>query len=540
MKKWVVILTAVLLVCMAAGFYLFQENFVIINGNAISREVTQLDLRGTKAPDADTLARFSGLKRLDLRDTGITIQQYHLLEQALPGCEIFWSVPFQGQHYPNTSADLRLTQLAREDIALLAYFPQLAQVDATDCTDLAAIQALREAYPQLSVSYRVPLDGKKLLPDTTALTLGGGTTEDLAMALSCLPLVRDVNASGCHDYAALHALQTQYPQCAFRYQVSIGNQEVENSVAALTVSNPDISLLEARLPYLPQLQAVTLTGLLPANEELHRLQEAYPHISFIWDFTLFGLNVSTQDSIIDLSNIPMESTQEVETALGYFNNLERVIMCNCGISNEEMDALCKRNPDIRFVWTVSIGPDIRLRTDAKYLMPHQYGTKLEDSQTANLKYCIDLECIDLGHSSVSDVSFLAYMPHMKYLLLADTKVSDISAVAGMQELVFVELFITKVQDFSPLLSCPNLEDLNISYTRPNDISVLCQMTWLKTLLMKGWKNPEGEAQIRAALPNTHLAFAFEEDDSSTGNGWRKLPNYYKMRDLLGMKYLDQD
>ena len=45
---------------------------------------------------------------------------------------------------------------------------------------------------------------------------------------------------------------------------------------------------------------------------------------------------------------------------------------------------------------------------------------------------------------------------------------------------------------------------------------------------------ERQQALREALPNTYLMF---EGISSTGNGWRESPNYYAMRDLLGMGYM---
>ena len=538
MKKFLIILLAVLiLLLVAAGYLFFQKNYIIVDGSIHSRDVAELDLSGTILSSPEKLAELKNLSRLNLQDTGITEAQYKLLTEKLPGCDISWSVPFQGAYYPNDSEILCISTLTEADIAQLSYFPKLIQVDASACTDLASVQALQNACPELAVSYQVPLDGKLLSQDTTALTLGNGTVEALAEALAYLPNVSQVDASGCRDYEALQALQTQYPACNIRYLVSVAGQELENTAETLTVKDPDLSQLETALPYLPDLQTVQLTGKLPANEGIHALQKAYPHVRFLWSFLLCGVEVSTADTEIDLSNIAMENTVDVENALPYFNDLEKVIMCDCGISNVDMDLLGQRHPDVRFVWTVSIGPHIRLRTDATYLMPYQYGTKLTDSQTGNLKYCIDLICIDLGHNPVSDVSFLAYMPHMKYLLLAQTDVSDISMCAGMEELEYAELFMTKIKDYSPLLSCPNLRDLNISYALPKDVSVLCQLTQLDNLYMKGYWNTGGEARLQQALPNTNLVFGSAVDNSATGSGWRELPNYYKMRDLLGMEYM---
>ena len=475
MKKFWIILLVVILVLGAAagaGFYYFQENYYVLNGEALPKTQTQLDLHGAELPPIEDLAQMSQLTQLDLRGTGLTTEQYLYLAQQLPNCEIFWSVPFQGQHYPNDTSTLQIAQLSETDIAQLAYFPKLTQVDALDC----------------------------------------------------------------QDYAALQTLQDRYPQCSVQYQIALAGQKLSYTATELTLENPDLSELESVLPYLPELATVTLTGDLPANEEIHKLQDAYPNTRFVWSFTLCGVEVTTQDTIVDLSNIPMESVQEVESNLPYFNNLERVIMCDCGISNEEMDALGKRNPETRFVWTVSIGPDVRLRTDATYFMPYQYKTYLTDAHTENLKYCIDLICIDLGHMGVSDVSFLRYMPHMKYLLIAISPVEDISPLAGLQELEYAELFYSNIRDYTPLLTCPNLRDLNICYATPPDPSVLVQLTWLENLYIKEWTPITYIDELREALPNTNIVYLCQESSSSTADGWRKLPRYYAMRDLLGMPY----
>ena len=474
MKKFLIILLAVLLIGAAACFLYFGTDLFAPDEGTVPPVVTQVDLRGQTLPNLEELAQQTQLTWLDLRDTGLTVEQYKALASSLPHCEILWSVPFQGQYYPNDTTTLQVTQLTEEDAALLAYFPGLTQLDA----------------------------------------------------------------SGCYDYALLKQLQEQYPQWDIRYQVSVAGQTLEPTATALTVQDPVLAELEAVLPYLPQLETLTLTGTLPANEEIHKLQVAYPDVCFVWSFPLCGVEVSTMDSLIVLSNIPMESTQEVESALPYFNNLERVEMCDCGISNEEMDALGKRNPETRFIWTVSVGWKIRLRTDALYLMPTKYETIIDNNDIANLKYCIDIICIDLGHHQVTDISFVQYMPHLKYLVLADTQISDISPLAGLQELEYLELFVTNVRDYSPLIQCPNLKDLNICYAAPRDASALVQLTSLENLYIKTGGVPYYIEELQQALPNTNIVYDSSKDSHSTGDGWRKLPRYYEMRDILGMHYMD--
>lgn len=42
-------------------------------------------------------------------------------------------------------------------------------------------------------------------------------------------------------------------------------------------------------------------------------------------------------------------------------------------------------------------------------------------------------------------------------------------------------------------------------------------------------------RLREALPNTNMKFNLETPN--VNNGWRQLPNYFAMRDYLGMFYL---
>jgi len=57
------------------------------------------------------------------------------------------------------------------------------------------------------------------------------------------------------------------------------------------------------------------------------------------------------------------------------------------------------------------------------------------------------------------------------------------------------------------------------------------MTWLKNLWMI---HRSGAEEMAEALPNTTIMAV---GNASVANGWRKLPNYFAMRDALGMYYM---
>lgn len=536
LKKLALLLILLLTVLLAVtGFLFFRDTYLVMDGGVYRRDTAQLDLSGTPIKDLDKLTELTALKHLDIQDTGITENDYRTLQNALPECEILWSVPFQGAFYPLDTKQLSLSSLSGEEVATLDYLTQLETVNANGCHDFDALLALQARHPECTVCYQVPLGDTAWAQDTRELTVKNASCDALAYAMAYLPDLEVADASGCQEFDALLALQAQYPQCQIRYTVNIGGSTYRENTTELTLENANAQQVTAALPYLPQLSTVTFTGTAPANDDILQMKLLRPNVTFVWSFDLLGVSVSSQDTQIDLSGIPMETVDAVENSLKYFNRLERVILCDCGLPNEEMDALGQRNPDVRFVWTVSLGRHIRLRTDATYFMPYQFDTKVTDRDLVNLKYCIDLECLDLGHHPITDTSFLAYMPKMKYLVLADSPVSDISGCANMPELIYAELFMTEVTDFSPLLNCKKLEDLNISFTIPNGIEDLRQMTWLKRLWLKGYHLSRSQQQtLRKALADTQVVY---EGGSATGEGWREGQNYYDMRDFLGMYYM---
>lgn len=479
------ILAIVLIIAGVIGYRNYKEyheTYLVIDDVEYLRASETLDLSGKPVVELGKLAELQQtLKQLDLRDTGITTQNYDDLRVILPDCEILWSVPFQGGFVDSTSTVLTIEALSEDDFAAFAYLPALEKV----------------------------------------------------------------NAAGCRDYDALNALAELYPDLSIAYTVTICGDEHYNDTDSLTLTDPDAGELMENLKLLPAVTSVKLKGTLPENTELLKLKEAYPAITFDWTFDLLGVSVNTLDEFVDLSGIKMEDTTALEAALPCFYNLTQVDMVGCGISNKEMDALNKRYPDTKIVWAVSVG-GVSVRTDAKYFMPVKYKMQGFGSYSAyNLRYCTEMEALDFGHyGSISSLTFLEYMPNLKYLLLCETSVSDLTSIGTCKNLVFLELFLTEVKDYWPLTNLTNLEDLNLSYTPhlgetkvggAGDITPLLQMTWLDRLWLASVNLSSSQRQLlRESLPGTTLLFY---SDGSTNRGWRQAPNYYKQRDVVEMWYM---
>ena len=457
---------------------IYNETYLVMDGVEYLRSSTKLDLSGQTITELEKLTELTKLKKLDLRNTGITTEQYDMLHAALPQCEILWSVPFQGGYCENTVKKLTVEKLSQEDLPAFAYL--------------------------------------------TSLT--------------------SVNADTCRDYEVLFALMAQYPQLEISYTVTVAGTDYPHTQSELTVTDPDVNELMTQLALFRYLENVTLEGTLPGNAELIKLKEHFPNITFHWTFTVCGVETNTMAEFLDLSNRRIDLA-ELEGALPCFYNLKKVDMVKCGIENEEMQALNDRHPGTKFVWTVVVC-GVNIRTDTREFMPYKYGVKKVGS-LYNLRYCRDIEVLDLGHKGVSDFSYLEFMPNIRFLLLLECNITDLSIIGNCTSLEVLELASTPIYDFWPLTNLTNLKDLNLSYTpfyysarkfgKFGDVTPLYQMTWLDRLwVTRSLLGDEGRAKMRAALPNTEILFV---STGATDKGWRYSPYYYEMRDILGLWYM---
>lgn len=536
----VAVIAAVLLGC-GGGLLYFHENYIILDRQIYSRDVTELDLSGKSGLKLERILEMTGVKQLDMRETGITEEEYEQLRQGLPGCRILWSVPLQSGYASSDSKALKLESIAVGDLDLLSYFNELESIDATGCHDYELIETMMSRYPDVPVSYEVEVAGDRFGHDSVELTLADVDAEELKTRFAYLQALKKVTLEGVlPGVEALRDLVESYPDVEFYWQRDILGIPADVKTTELNLTDLTAQQLEtvkADLAYLPALRKVNVLGVLPEVEVLQNLTAAYPEVEFYWQIELFGITADVNTEELDFSGIKMESVETVENSLGYLPSLKKVIMSHCGISNEDMDALWKRNPEVRFVWTVKVA-SMYLRTDITAFMPGKDRVFPRRDQCYNLRYCVDMEALDLGHCRITDCEFVAYMPNLKYLLLALTNISDITPIANHDKLVYLELFTCrKLKDYTPLLTLKNLEDLNICYTY-GDIEIIKQMTWLKNLWWSAGKKNKALARERyeilsEALPNTYLEL---DTQSSTAEGWRKLPHYYEQRDIFGMPY----
>ena len=520
--RWVV---AALVPVIAAAAWFFSS-YSVFSGRVIPRRADVIDLRGSE----------------------ISVQKAEALAAEHPGKTVLWDVPLSGGSRPSDAEDLEITALSLSDIPLFSCFPNLKSVDASGCADYEALLALRAACPALELTAFVSVGGKAVPMDAQRAVLRADTPlEELLEKLPFLPeLYRVSFAGGAVSYEMQDALTAAFPALSFRWDVELlgrtaSSAAKELSFAGSSLSERDVHTLCENLFRFPSLERIDLTGCGLTAEQIKAVRAA-SGAAVLYELTLFGRTVSTDASELDFSGIRMvlSDVAVIEEALGEFPLLEKVVMCDCGISNEDMAALNDRHENVRFVWRVYFS-GFSLRTDDTNFIAARVRNDfpIYSNDLEVLKYCPDLQALDLGHKNITHLNFLRYVPHLKYLILVENDVNDITPIGELQELTYLEMFWTKCEDISPLQNCKALTDLNISYIycRPAKcLETLVNMPQLERLWYCGNNLDAGQLEeLQAALPDTEMYLA--PYGEPTGSTWREHPHYFEMRDFFGMYYM---
>ena len=533
--KWLAAVAALAAV-LFFGWQRLQEDYLFWNWMLLPRDAQSLDISGKEFRDPEAFLEIPDLRRLDARQTGMTLEQYEWLTEQIPQCYILWDIPVQGVYYPMETAEIFVEQLTDPDIRALQYLEKLTRLDTGSWQDHDRILAVQDTYPDCTVHYRVELGGQLRDWDAASIAVENADPEELLEKLALLPKLEEVRLTGAVlKPEALAALQNGFPGVSFRWEQTLLGRNLSADVAYLDLSGAelgDTGELETLLPLLSDLKTVRLDDSGLTEQQCIALAKDFPEVQFVFDLTIGEHTLRTDATEIDISNTPLEDASEIEALLPCFHDLEKVVMCNCGLSSQEMDALNNRHEAIRFVWSVNLA-GMEFRTDAVHFTPNRWGLKCTDENIYDLRYCVDMVCVDVGHAfRLTNCDWVRYMPNLKYLILAETGISDLTPLTDHKNLIYLELFLSKVKDYSPLVTCKALEDLNLCYTQ-GDYKPIAEITWLKRLWWSGsWK-------ARTKLPELMPDSVYMEflSMSSTGRGWREGQNYYDMRDFIGMEYM---
>lgn len=518
---------------------------------------TALTLPHFSAEDRALLPYFDQLSSLDA--SGSTAYDDLLALMAdRPDLSLTFTLPLGDQVL--TMDDEALAVKEAPDFGLLEKmlpaFPALKVLDVTEAAVAPAdVEAFMERCPALSVPYTVPIGDSRFSPDTVSLALEGSGIQSAEEVLSALPYLPALQAIDLHGtpltLADASEIQSARPDLLLLHRVELLGEAVELDATELDLRSAAVSEeeLASMLRPFKALQRV----ILPQGEDVAStaalLQTEHPDTMFVYAVNAFGQTVENTVEELDVSKTLFASTDEVKAELVRLPCLKKLIMCDCGLSNEQMEELLTAFPQVKFVWTIHLA-DHNLRTDAvafstknptKYTKPEYSDAynqlirttrRLQAGDLEPLKYCTDLIALDLGHNFLTneDLDVLQYLPHLQILILADNKITDISALHQLKELKYVELFMNRIPDMSPLVGLENLIDINIAHTHLEDITPLLSFTQAERLWfsMNDLTKEQCQAVVNA-LPDTQCNYTAR---SSTAEGWREHERYFWMRSFF--------
>ncbi len=543
------VLPAVLLllaVLAGAGLYFLRQNYLIAGLHLIPRDSVELDLRDKGLTRVPPLEELDGLRSVDLRGNALPAEELLALRDRLPECEIRCDVPLGGRTWDSRTEALELEDLP-EDWTNLFLFTRLRELTVRRCTAPQSLSAVAQEMPSCAVSGSVSLAGDwyDLASEEIILPPGAADFNELAARLGWFESLRDLTVpDGALSTREQLTLCNAFPSVRFHWPVTAGGRTLSSDVteiAFLPEEDMDMAELEEVLPLLPDLKTVDFTGSAVPGEDRAAFLEAHPRLDVHWTVELMGETYPWDTELLDFNGVPIDDPAPIEAAVPYLPRLKSVEMCDCGLSNEAMDALNKRHENVKFVWRVYFS-GYKLRTDAEYFVASAFGDPppaILNQHLPILSYCTELRALDLGHMYITDLSFVQSMPHMTYLILAESSVSDLSPLAGLKELKYIEAFLTGIWDLSPLLECPALEDLNICYTWVGADNAMAVLPKMKQLQRLWWCNTTLSAaqqqELVDALPDCMMFFL--RGGQSTGGAWRYHENYYEMRDAFDMWYM---
>ena len=519
MKKTLVTILVVMVLILALGiagglgFVWYRDNHVFVDGDAYDITTRSLDLTGedisleyyeelqSKLPDCSIrwMVPFHNGKyandtqsltvsELTLEDVEFLVRYFPELktldasqchayevlavaEATLSECEVLYNVDLSAAILDHNAATVIMGFSETNDfeklMTNLVHLPNLKSLKLTDpALTIEQIASLREAYPEISITYTVTVLGLEREGETTELDLSGITGEDAVEAaeqLKKLPNLTYVNLNP------------------------------ENGIGALSL------------------------------EDVKLLITAVPDVKFDFTFDFYGTKLSTADEEVHIKNtkIGEEGLETVRNALDLLQNCKRFVLENCQISNESMARLREDYRDrTKIVWRVSYGRGSTL-TDAEVI---RAVYDLVDDNCNNLIYCEDAKYMDIGHNEWLDAcDFVSGMKSLEYVIISGAPIKSLEPFRNCKNLKMLEAaFCEYITDVSPLADCPNLQMLNISNTHVEDLSPLDNLP-LTHLTVR--TNPSGKCRLSqeeqdrviAQHPNCWISF---EGPQPYGVGWR--------------------
>lgn len=441
-----------------------------------------------------------------------------------------------------SSVESLTMSVTERTIKKLDDYPNLQSLDLLDSTCYTAIMVYVQNHPDVAVTYCVDFGGASAVnwAEDIVLQPEGVKYSTLQKNLVYLPNLKTVHLPNTLlSLEQLDALRTAYPDIQFTYTVNYKGMELNSNSTELNmagITTADIDEAKFALERLPNLTYVELmngSGTCSlTRQEVQQLTEAIPSVRFHYVFSLFGKTVSTTDNEIYFKGLGLNSSAEPEIreALSIMAPGSTLVLDNCGLSSELLDSIRADFDKVDLVWRVFFG------TQGRYSTLTNDDTircvyNVTDDTCYEMRYLRSVKYMDLGHNdTLTDLSFLGYMPDLEIAILSGCAASDLSGIENCKKLEFLELAnCLKLEDISALAGCGSLKYLNICFTKVSNLMPLDGLG-IQNLFCKQTRVP-AEEQTQFKEIHEGCTAVFSGRDPYAGPGWRYVDNGYTFTDF---------
>lgn len=478
--KIIVIAVAVILIIATAGA--LMTNYAFVGGKPVNLSASEFDFSGSGNVSAATVLRLKNPESINLKGCDISVDDYNRITEEFPDCRILWSVP---------------------------------------------------------------LGNAKFDSDSTSITLSdsAGITAEQISALKCAENLTTFDAAGlAFDTECLYALgqlAKEMPECDFNWDIQIAGQTFPSDTAELVlsadVSESDMDLISC----FTALEVVDVTAVPAATFSAYADKLAESGIA--WRVSMLGKDFLSTEAEIDMSGIKVTDLEAFAEQLVKLPTLKKLDMCDCGLSNEQMEVLLERYPEIKFVWYISFGRWTNIRTDITCFssLNHSQQPYNEDTYAPLFKYCTDLVALDLGHSSIKDITLISNLTKLQALILGDNFIKDISPLESLQDLEYLEIWTNSFRDISVLSKLPNLKDLNMTYCKNvTNFEPLFDLPSIEKIWIQGcYPGASVTKRLKETYPDCIFSF-YAAPGAAHSNGWCSHDRYKGIRQaFVNWKYV---
>lgn len=297
----------------------------------------------------------------------------------------------------------------------------------------------------------------------------------------------------------------------------------------------------------PRLETLNLGEFVLTSAQYVELRTLKPETAITGKVSFEKFTIELPCERIDISGNKIQDREALASLLAAIpgDSKPKIVMSNCGYTNDELAALRDKLTNVEVVWRLYFGnPKWSIMTDdeAFSVMIYTYDyRRMTSADIEILKYTTNMKALDLGHQAITDLSVFSHLTELRVLILADNRISDISPLKDLKKLEYLELFVNQIRDVSPLADLINLLDLNLGWNyNIKDISSLYNLKQIERL----WLPTTGityskalQAEITANFVNAKCVYS--DPETSIGSGWRSHPRYKPMRGMfLGEKKYD--